>query len=71
MGEQSRQVRHARMAMMLATFGPFRQVAAKALRVVYKVAGGRVTFGRQSDIRIVRDDGDWKEPYIFITSSVD
>jgi hypothetical protein len=70
-GEESRQVRHARLAMMLATFGPFRQVASKALKVVYRVAGGQVTYGVQSNIRVVRDDGDWRQPYILITSVVD
>ena len=71
LGEESRQVRHARLAMMLATFGPFREVAARALKVEYKVAGGCVTFGRKSDVRIVRDDEDWRQPYILVTSSVD
>jgi hypothetical protein len=69
--EDNRQARHARLAMMLATFGPFRSVAAKSLRVFYKVRAGRVTFGEKSDVRIVVDDGDWREPYILITSSVD
>jgi len=40
-----RQVRHARLAMMLATFGPFRSVAAKSIGVVYRVADGVVTVG--------------------------
>ena len=71
LGEDSKQARHARLAMMLATFGPFRLVAAKSLRVVYKVAGGSVTFGAKSDVRIVVDDGDWRQPYILVTSSVD
>ena len=67
MGEDSSQARHARLAMMLATFGPFRSVVAKSLKVVYKVAGGSVTFGAKSDVRMVVDDGDWRQPHSLIT----
>ena len=56
---------------MLATCGPFVQVATQTLRVVYTVKGDRVSFDFGSNIRVVRDDEDWRQPYILITSVVD
>ena len=70
LGEDSRKVKHARLAMVIATFGPFRAVAWRALKVTYKVRGGAVTFPPGSDVQIVRD-GSWKGPYIMIKSIVD
>ena len=67
----NRRGRHHRLVMMISTFGPFRPKAAAHLKVSYAVKGGKIVYGSQSEVRVIRGDPRWKQPYVLIVSKVD
>jgi hypothetical protein len=62
---------HQKLVAMFATLGPFRPGAAGVLTVTYSVRHGKVVFGENSQVRVVRGDPRHAGPYILVTSTVD